>query len=84
MNLLRVGSALLAERLDTDLMWFEAGVLTGSSARVLVELGLTGLYLAPDVYLALAEADALEVAERIAGAFAIVRGNDPRRAEVRC
>jgi signal transduction histidine kinase len=51
----------LAEQLGTDLMWFEAGVLTASSARVLVELGLTGMYLAPDVYLALAAADALEV-----------------------
>ena len=51
----------LAEQLDTDLMWYESGVLTSSSARVLVELGLTGMYLAPEVYLALAEMDALEV-----------------------
>ena len=30
------------------------------------------------------QGDALEVAERINGALALVRGNDPRRAEVRC
>ncbi len=49
----------LAAQLDADLMWYERGVLTASSAKVLIELGLTGIYLAPDVYLALTESDAL-------------------------
>jgi signal transduction histidine kinase len=53
--------AELAERLDTDLMWYEGGVLMTSSAPVLDELGLTGAYLPADVYLELSAIDALEV-----------------------
>jgi len=51
----------LAGRLGSDLLWYEGGALSASSSRVLAELGLIDPYLAPDVFLALAEDDALEI-----------------------
>jgi len=48
-------------RMDADLMWYERGLLVGSSTRVLAELGLTGAYLDPQVFLALAREEAAEV-----------------------
>jgi signal transduction histidine kinase len=53
--------ASLAGRLGSDLLWYEGGALSASSSRVLAELGLIDPYLAPDVFLALAEDDALEI-----------------------
>jgi len=51
----------LAERLGTDLLWYENGELVSASATVLAQLGLLEPYLPPDVLLALTDEDAVEV-----------------------
>jgi signal transduction histidine kinase len=50
----------LAERLNTDLLWYEGGDLAYASAEVLAQLGLLDPYLPADVHLALSERDELE------------------------
>jgi signal transduction histidine kinase len=51
----------LAERLDADLAWYQDGMATEASMHVLVELGLLGVFLPPEVYRRLAFEDQLDV-----------------------
>src|SRR5205823_5034700 len=53
--------AELGERLDADLWLFRDGVLAGTSAPVLGELGLVDPFLAPDAFVRLALRDDLEL-----------------------
>ncbi|PYO42781.1 MAG: hypothetical protein DMD33_08925 [Gemmatimonadetes bacterium] len=59
----------LGDRLDADLWLYRDGLLAGTSAPVLEELGLVDPFLAPDVFVRLALRDELEVTddERTAG-----------------
>jgi signal transduction histidine kinase len=51
----------LGDRLDADLWLYRDGVLAGTSAPVLGELGLVDPFLAPDVFVRLALRDELEL-----------------------
>ena len=53
--------AELADRLGTDLLWYEDGELVSASAAVLAELGMLEPYLPPDVFRALTDEDAVEI-----------------------
>src|SRR5207253_7196622 len=59
----------LGNQLDADLWLYRDGMLAGTSAPVLAELGLVDPFLAPDVFVRLALRDELEVTddERTAG-----------------
>ena len=59
----------LGDRLDADLWLYRDGILAGTSAPVLGELGLVDPFLAPDVFVRLALRDELELTDdgRIAG-----------------
>src|SRR5207245_9276982 len=77
--------AELGDRLDADLWLFRDGVLVGTSAPVLGELGLVDPFLAPDVFVRLALRDELEVTDdgRTAGrsiriGYRVVRAGPPQ------
>ena len=53
----------LGDRLDADLWLYRDGVLAGTSAPVLGELGLVDPFLAPDAFVRLALQDELEITE---------------------
>ncbi len=53
----------LGDRLDADLWLYRDGLLAGTSAPVLGELGLVDPFLAPDVFVRLALQDELELTE---------------------
>ena len=79
----------LGDRLDADLWVFRDGVLAGTSAPVLGELGLVDPLLAPDAFVRLALRDELELTDdgRTAGrsirvGYLVVRSESPRVQEV--
>ncbi len=53
----------LGDRLDADLWLYRDGVLAGTSAPVLAELGLVDPFLAPDAFVRLALRDELELTD---------------------
>src|SRR5207245_1684684 len=76
--------AELGSRLDADLWLYRDGVLSGTSAPVLVELGLVDPFLAPDPFVRLALRDELELTDdgRTAGrsirvGYLVVRSESP-------
>jgi signal transduction histidine kinase len=79
----------LGDRLDADLWLFRDGVLAGTSAPVLGELGLVNPLLAPDAFVRLALRDELELTidGRTAGrsiriGYLVVRSESPEVQEV--
>jgi two-component system nitrogen regulation sensor histidine kinase NtrY len=79
----------LGDRLDADLWLFRDGVLAGTSAPVLGELGLVNPLLAPDAFVRLALRDELELTidGRTAGrsiriGYLVVRSEAPEVQEV--
>ena len=81
--------AELGERLDADLWLFRDGVLAGTSAPVLGELGLVDPFLAPDAFVRLALRDDLELTAdgRTAGrsirvGYLVVRSESPQGQEI--
>ncbi len=79
----------LGDRLDADLWVFRDGVLAGTSAPVLGELGLVDPLLAPDAFVRLALRDELELTDdgRTAGrsirvGYLVVRSESPRLQEI--
>ena len=81
--------AELGDRLDADLWLFRDGVLAGTSAPVLGELGLVDPFLAPDAFVRLALRDELELTDdgRTAGrsirvGYLVVRSESPEVQEI--
>src|SRR5207248_3257736 len=81
--------AELGERLGADLWLFRDGVLAGTSAPVLGELGLVDPFLAPDAFVRLALRDELELTAdgRTAGrsirvGYLVVRSESPQGQEI--
>src|SRR5207247_1078151 len=79
----------LGERLDADLWVFREGVLAGTSAPVLGELGLVDPLLAPNAFVRLALRDELELTDdgRTAGrsirvGYLVVPSESPRVLEI--
>jgi len=79
----------LGDRLDADLWVFRDGVLAGTSAPVLGELGLVDPLLAPDAFVRLALRDELELTDdgRTAGrsirvGYLVVRSDSPEVQEI--
>jgi len=81
--------AELGDRLDADLWLFRDGVLAGTSAPVLGELGLVDPFLAPNAFVRLALRDELELTDdgRTAGrsirvGYLVVRSESPEVQEM--
>ena len=79
----------LGDRLDADLWLYRDGVLAGTSAPVLGELGLVNWFLAPDAFVRLVLHDELELIDdgRTAGrtirvGYLVVRSESPQVQEV--
>jgi len=79
----------LGDRLDADLSLYRDGVLAGTSAPVLGELGLVDPFLAPDAFVRLALRDELELIDdgRTAGrtirvGYLVVGSESPQAQEI--